>query len=109
MTSFLAYSRNFLRFSDNMNSCNSQWSLENGCATKRRTLITIKVINVRLLASMAGVEGIEPSLKVLETSVMPFDHTPVCAAMSTQMIITKKCGRVNRPEVLSAKCLRPGL
>ena len=26
---------------------------------------------------ITGVEGIEPSLKVLETSVIPFDHTPI--------------------------------
>ena len=30
---------------------------------------------------LAGVEGIEPSLKVLETSVMPFDHTPKFAEL----------------------------
>ena len=41
--------------------------------------------------ALAGVEGIEPSLKVLETSVMPFDHTPVfVGATPTNMIITKK-------------------
>ena len=28
-------------------------------------------------AYKTGVEGIEPSLKVLETSVIPFDHTPI--------------------------------
>ena len=27
---------------------------------------------------VAGAEGIEPSLKVLETSVIPLDHAPVC-------------------------------
>ena len=46
--------------------------------------------------ALAGVEGIEPSLKVLETSVIPFDHTPVVAgAKPAKVIIAKKQWRVN--------------
>lgn len=36
---------------------------------------------------LTGVEGIEPSLKVLETSVIPFDHTPMYFTLFTTAII----------------------
>ena len=50
-------------------------SYKNGGGTKMQFLYKKRLS--RKTVRKTGVEGIEPSLKVLETSVIPFDHTPM--------------------------------
>lgn len=49
---------------------------------------------------MAGVEGIEPSLTVLETAVIPLDHTPILLTGRSKGIRTPSNGFGDRRHTL---------
>ena len=46
---------------------------------------TIRCVNHFATTAMAGVTGIEPTLTVLETAVLPLNYTPIKFRMAPQL------------------------
>ena len=51
-----------------------------------------KTGRIRFVYIMAGAEGIEPSSKVLETSVLPLNHAPTARIQASVIITPTKRG-----------------